>query len=340
VSLAAALLALLAPAGEEAEEQAFRRRYEGQVLPYYRSGLFDSFPGSGGVTLRYACFPAGDSPDGLVILPGKSESYIKYAELVYDLEGLGLAQYVLDHRGMGFSERLLPERRKVHVESFDCYVEDLRLFLEAVVRPRGHRRLYLLGHSMGGVVAASYLEQHPEDFAGAVLTSPAFAVKAGPLPPGLVRVLAFLMDRPGRRTAYGPGQEKLERRPFESNIITHSRPRWQLWERELLPGNPAIQFGGVTRHWLREFAGGGAAALRRARSVRVPVLLLQAGEDRLAVTRFQDRFCRRAPACRRVVLPGSRHEMLIEKDSIRRVVLAEIRSFLRDASHLPGWTAG
>ena len=40
------------------------------------------------------------------------------------------------------------------------------------MKREGRRPLYLYGHSMGGAIAALYLEKHPEVFTKAVLSSP------------------------------------------------------------------------------------------------------------------------------------------------------------------------
>ena len=310
------------------EQRRFLDKYENQVRPFYRSGRFGEFSGVGGLKIRTAAFDAKPASGALVILPGKSETYLKYAEFFYDLQDLPLSLYAMDHRGMGFSERPLPDRLKMHVERFHEYVEDLATFVDTVVKADEYENLYLFGHSTGALIAALYMEEHPDTFRAGVLCSPFFDVASGPIPGFLTRLLAGLLDRPGRSREYGPGQRDVQRPEFKNNKITNCYPRWSLWEEDLIPNTEAIQFGGVTNHWLHESLAAGRRAVDGALKISIPLLMLQAGQDRIVKLRAQDRFCRRAPHCRKVLIPGAKHEILIERDDTREQAIAGIKDFL------------
>ncbi len=316
------------------DQQQFCSKYETRVNPFYQRGRFGEFPGVEGLKIRYVCFESGKESGALVVLPGKSETYLKYAELFYDLQELKLSMYAFDHRGMGFSERLLPDRLKVHVEDFRHYLEDLKRFLAAVVGARDHEKLFVLGHSMGGLVAALHLERRPADFRAAVLSAPMFEIDTGRLPSFLARLIAGPLECIKGSTSYGPGQDKPRRPSFAGNRLTHSYPRWFLWERETIPNTPEIHFGGVTSRWLRENLRYGRKAVLGAGKIAVPVLLLQAEEDSITRAGGQDRFCRRAPLCRKELIHGARHEILIEQEEVRRHTLERIKGFLK------GWIEG
>jgi lysophospholipase len=311
-------------------EQNFRSKYETQVLPFYRNGRFGEFAGVGGVKIRYLCFEKKNTSGALVVLPGKSETYLKYAEFFYDLQELPLSLYSMDHRGMGFSERMLPDRLKMHVEHFHYYIQDVRTFLDNVVKTGANKHLFVLGHSTGSLIAALYLESHPEEFQAGVLCSPLFELNVGHLPGLAQRSLARLLDRPGRHEQYSLGQKNIKRLPFEKNTISHSYARWSLWEQEIIPNTEAIQFGGVTNRWIRESLAAGHRAVRDAEQIKVPVLILQAEQDSFTKAGAQDRFCRRTPLCRKVLMRGAKHEILIEREDIRAAAIAHIKTFLNE----------
>ena len=337
-----------AAAGDGPLPEALRRKYETHVLPFLARGRPGILAGSGGVTLRYLRLEAATSrgtrgtsgipgtagtrsaPSALVLLPGKGETYLKYAELLYDLRELPLSLYALDLRGMGQSDRLLEDRTRVHVERFADYVADLEIFLETVVRAQGHGRVVLLGHSTGALIAARFLQEHPGSISAAVLCSPAFELDFGILPTGVVRLLARGLDRPGAGSEYAPGQERFQRPAFGANRISHNLARWQLWEQRLPAENPELVLGGVTRRWLREMIEAGALALSKAQAVHEPLLVLSAGRDRIVRPRSHRRFCRRCPSCALLSLPEARHEILIEADRFRNPALEGIMSFVRD----------
>jgi len=241
-----------------------------------------------------------------------------------------LSLYTMDHRGMGFSERMLPDRLKMHVEHFSDYLQDFRTFLDAVVKAGEHQHLFVLGHSTGSLIAALHLESYPEEFQAGVLCSPLFELNAGPAPGFALRALTRLLDRPGRHEQYSFGQKNIKRPSFQNNTISHSYPRWSLWEQEIIPNTEAIQFGGVTNRWIRESLLAGHRAVRGAEQIKVPVLLLQAEHDSLTKAGAQDRFCRRASLCRKVLMRGARHEILIEREDIRAAAIAHIKSFLNE----------
>jgi lysophospholipase len=172
------------------------------------------------------------------------------------------------------------------------------------------------------------MENHPETFQAGVLCSPFFDLKTGPVPGAVTRCLARLMDRPGRREKYGPGQRDIKRANFQDNKISNCYPRWSLWEEEIIPNTVAIQFGGVTNHWLRESLMAGLRAVRGARTITAPLLLLQAEQEGIVRLSAQDRFCRRAPRCTKVLMQGAKHEILIEQDEIRAEAIARTKEFL------------
>ncbi len=310
-------------------ELGFAETMQREVWPYYESGAFGSFMGADSVRITYAVFAAAGEQGALVILPGKSESFIKYAEMIYDLRGCGYTLYLMDHRGMGFSGRLLGQDvDKVHVGRFDDYVRDLEAFVQQVVKPQRHAPCVVLGHSMGATVALRFLETYPEIFDRAILCAPMLQIITDPWPEPLAFGLSGTACLLGQGDAYCPGEEPWDPGAFADNTYTHSRPRWSLWQKKLIPSNPVIGVGGVTMRWLRESLKATAKARELAEEVRVPVLLLQAGEDALVKPEGQNEACAQMTDCRRHVYPGARHEILMERDAIRDDALERIRDFL------------
>lgn len=71
----------------------------------------------------------------IVICPGRIESYVKYAELAYDLVHTGFDVLIIDHRGQGLSGRMLSDTHRGHVDNFSDYVDDLYVFRQQEVQP-------------------------------------------------------------------------------------------------------------------------------------------------------------------------------------------------------------
>ncbi|MCX8042635.1 MAG: alpha/beta fold hydrolase [Desulfobacterota bacterium] len=332
------ILVVYAPASKvfAISEEGFNEAYDTLVVPMYENGVFGEFEGCGGVRIRYAAFEQDNETGALVILHGKSESYIKYAELVYDLKDLGLSCYLMDHRGFGFSERLLSDDpQKTHVGRFDEYVADVKTFIDTVVQPHRHSRVFLLAHSLGGCIAARYLETHPGDITAAVLSAPMLQINTGSYPQTIAYAIAFAATARGKGTEYALGQGPRDEPRFEKNITTHSYARWSKWEEDLIPAYPQIRSGGATYNWVKESMEAGWLARKQAAKIATPLLIFQAEEDLFVTANGQHEFCEAAQDCTKVFFHGARHEILMETDSIRNIALGMIRAFFRGYLYSP-----
>jgi lysophospholipase len=98
--------------------------------------------------------------------------------------------------------------------------------------------------------------------------------------------------------------------------------------KRLISMHPEIALGSPTNRWLKEAIRAGRRARDAAAEIKVPVLLLQAGEDSVVRLKAQDEFCREAENCIERRLMGSRHEILMEKDTIRDQAIKYILDFL------------
>lgn len=108
----------------------------------------------------------------VALVHGLAEHAGRYAGLAQRLNGAGIELLSVDLRGHGRS----PGKR-VWVERFDEYLDDAHALVEFASR-RG-TPLFLMGHSMGGAIAALYalerLEPNGAPCTGLILSSAALA---------------------------------------------------------------------------------------------------------------------------------------------------------------------
>jgi alpha-beta hydrolase superfamily lysophospholipase len=105
----------------------------------------------------------------LVLVHGYAEHIGRYGHVMDDFASHGLAVHGFDCRGHGKSEG-----QRGHVKQFAHYLDDLDLVLERVRVAAGDKKVFLLGHSHGALIATKHaLTRHP-NAAGLILSSPYF----------------------------------------------------------------------------------------------------------------------------------------------------------------------
>ena len=114
-----------------------------------------------------AWVPEGNRKAVLLIVHGLGEHCGRYMNVVNHFVPLGYAVYGLDHIGHGKSEGM-----REGVESFEDYTDTLAVYCEMVKGWQAGKPMFLLGHSMGGLIASCYLLDHQADFRGAVISAP------------------------------------------------------------------------------------------------------------------------------------------------------------------------
>ncbi|RPI58114.1 MAG: alpha/beta hydrolase, partial [Chloroflexi bacterium] len=123
-----------------------------------------TFRGEGGIELYYQGWrPEGTPRATLAIVPGFGEHGGRYANVVNWFVPRGYAALAFDVRGNGRS----PGQRGF-VGSFQDYRGDLRAFLQVVRAREPEGRLFLLGHSQGGLMVLDYVLHDPSGLDGVV----------------------------------------------------------------------------------------------------------------------------------------------------------------------------
>lgn len=281
-----------------------------------------------GQALRYAIFPATGRPlrGTVIVLQGRNEFIEKYFETVRDLSARGFMVATFDLRGQGGSSRLLRNPRRGYVDSFDDYVADLDHFFETVALPDCRGPFFILGHSTGGLVALLAAERLVNRVRRIVLSAPLIRFYGGN--GGMARLIA------GTLTAIGLGPVYLSRtgrrtQPFKGNVLTSDRARYER-NQAIAANAPHLAIGGATAAWV-------AAAIRAMDrvaspefldSMRVPVLMVAAGSDRVVSTPAIEAIAHRMRGAGLVTIDGAMHELLQESDFLRGQLLAAFDAFV------------
>jgi lysophospholipase len=290
-----------------------------------------------GIRLRTAHWQTtAAKPEGTVCLfQGRSEVIEKYFEVVADLRQRGFAVATLDWRGQGGSERRLRNPRKGHVDSFAEYDRDFDAFMEQVALPDCPLPHYALAHSTGALIALRAAHDGRARFSRMVLTSPLLGLApARPSPEVAFRIGAFL-------TAIGLGEvsvvhgrtKPIEEIPFADNPVTSDPLRYRRGI-GILKAFPQLAIGPPTFAWL--YAAG--RAMREAAdpdfgsAVKIPVLMAIATQDTIVSPRAIEALALELRAGSQVMIPGARHEILMERDAFREQFWAAFDTFVPERS--------
>lgn len=307
----------------------------GLLRTFWESGEPGSLEGLDGATLVYRVFRATDAKAAVVVLPGRTEAIIKYAEVAQDLVDQGYSAYLLTLRGQGEASRLLPDPEKGYVVWFDDYVADTHTFIDTVVKPN-EPRVFLLSHSTGGAVAALLVDQHPDDVEVQAMSSPMLEINYGAFPPAVAASLSFGVCNASDGAEYaiggGPWTDSTTFDPA-TDSVTQSEARWS-WKMQQLRDDPSIRLGGSTWRWVCQASEGSSRATQLGRYSSTPTLLLQAAKDQVVKPGGQDVYCADAPACTLLVIEDAKHEILQERDAQRNLALSMVVKFF-DAQVAP-----
>ena len=113
-----------------------------------------------------AFFPDGKPKAVVHIIHGYAEHIDRYKNVIDEIVPAGYAVIGNDHRGHGRSDG-----KRGHVNSFQEYINDERQFSQDVVKPLFPDIPYfMLGHSMGSLIAINYVEQYPEGMQALILS--------------------------------------------------------------------------------------------------------------------------------------------------------------------------
>ena len=204
--------------------------------------------------------PEGEPRAILLIVHGLAEHSGRYGNVVNHFVPLGCAVYGIDHFGHGKSDGT-----RVYVERFDDYTDTLKVYFDMIRGWQPDKPIFLVGHSMGGLISAVYLLDHQAELAGAVLSGPAVKIPNHVTPAMLFlgKMLSALIPRFGllALSADGVSRDPLVVKAYVSDPLVHRGKATARLAAEMLKAMQTIS---------------GQAA-----KITLPIMIVQGSADRL-----------------------------------------------------------
>ena len=315
-------------------DEIFLEEMETEVAPFLREDVQEgTCTGWDGTKLHYYYANREHAKGSMVLSHGFCEFFGKYHEICYYFYEQGYSIYFLEHRGHGYSERAVDDWNKVYVKDYSDYVKDLKCFLDQVVLPvmaekgEAAKNLFLYAHSMGGAIGALFLEEYPDYFAGAVLSSPLMELNLGKYPKIVVQLLLLRAKLLHLETEYVPGQKGFDGVQVFAGSSALSEPRYEYAFR-MRERNVHFQTYGGCYSWTGASIRATKRLQKNAAKVTVPVLFFQAGRDTMVKKQGQDIFCQRAKNVQCVYFEESKHEIFNGTAEIREAYYEKLFAFL------------
>ena len=231
----------------------------------------------------------------ILIAHGFGEHSGRYGALTDHLAKHNYSVTAYDHRGHGLSDGL-----PGHVESFSEYDEDLAKLISSVRSRSQAKSLFLIGHSMGGLITLRYAARKSDAISGAIISAPLIEVAVP------VRAHKLMIARVGARMA--------PRMRLDNEI----NPSYLSRDPEVgraYAADPLVNRK-VSPKWFAEAKRAMQEVAEWAPRITAPMLVMHGTDDRLASVAATQRLFERieSPDKELVIYPGFYHELFNEPE--------------------------
>ncbi len=291
----------------------------------YDTGVDGYFNGANDVKIYYKYF-LRDKPEkgAIVISTGRTEAAVKYKEVIFDLFNNGYSVYIHDHRGQGFSGRMIADADMGYVDEFRYYVDDMKYYIDNFVVPHNHKNTFLLAHSMGGAIGVTFLEEYPGYFNAAAFSSPMLGF-------GFANCLVIGLLT-GDKPKYAMGHTNYDDGlvSFKENTLTGCEVRYNRMN-QIFKEEPEARLGGATYKWANKSCKQFDVIFDDISKIETPVILFSAQDEEIVSSSAHNEFINKLNSLNKDVkaylVNDAKHELLIEKDEIRIAVLTTVLDF-------------
>jgi len=261
--------------------------------------------------------PAGVQARCLVYLShGFSEHLGLYKEVGEFIGERGFLAFGHDHVGHGSSQG-----KRVYIENVDHYVDDVIHHCMEMQDKHNNLPIFIVGHSMGGMIAVRSVLRHPDFFKGMVLNGPLIVPgpQVGPIDLRSTPIRTFVSKIVLQMLSWIIPNVPIGRPNL--SVITRDKTAQAMLERDNLRWT-----GGCKVMLLLAFVLCLDDNINQLTEIRTPFLTLHGENDRLCNPLGSDLLFRRSPVKDKTIkiFPAACHCLFLEFPEVRREAFLDV----------------
>jgi alpha-beta hydrolase superfamily lysophospholipase len=259
----------------------------------------------------YADWPAAGAKAAVLMVHGMGAHSGRYAYLAERLIAEKISGYAIELQGFGE----LSGGKIGHVDSMRKYHESLSKLKKLVNAENPGKPVFILGESMGGLIATTQALVYDHDFIGLVAIAPAYRDVLKISGPDRLKIFLQSIFNSAHAVKMPFVSEELTSDPGILAKIKADPKEHRMASASLLKDNLLEQLG----------------IMLNIHNIKVPVLMLLAGKDMLVDTAFAIELFKKIKTDKKyIVYPDSLHALTIEKN--REEVFGDIVKWIN--SHI------
>ncbi|MEH6551480.1 MAG: lysophospholipase [Pseudomonadales bacterium] len=205
--------------------------------------------------------PAQDIKAVIMLIHGLAEHSSRYQHFADYFTQLGYAVCAIDLPGHGKSAGT-----PGYIDKFADFTRTVTRFLDLIKTQHADLPIYLVGHSMGGLISTTILLDHQAEISGCILSGP--AISSPIQPPAfqlyIIKLLSMLVPKLGVLALDSAGVSR------DPKVV------------EKYINDPLNYTGKLSARIVSELFKGMANIRTRANEITTPILILHGGEDSMA----------------------------------------------------------
>jgi acylglycerol lipase len=219
----------------------------------------DFFEGVGNTRIYHQCWLPESNPKAvLMIVHGVGEHSGRYMNVVNHFVPAGFAVYGIDHPGHGKSGGT-----RKYVNRFEDFIDPVKAYFEKIQGWQAGKPIFLVGHSMGGLISTVYLLDHQAGLQGAILSGPSVKIPGNisPVTIFIGKMLDALMPKLGliKTVAEGVSRDQVVVQAYLDDPLVYKGKTTVRLASELLKAIQRVH--------------------SEAGKITLPILILQGGAD-------------------------------------------------------------